>query len=62
VQRTKDGMERAKAAGKDIGRPQKTINKNQLIILLAENHSKTRIAKSLGISKATLYKNLRQLR
>jgi DNA invertase Pin-like site-specific DNA recombinase len=61
VQRTKDGMERARAAGKGIGRPHKTINKNQLIILLAENNSKTTIAKSLGISKATLYKNLRQL-
>jgi putative DNA-invertase from lambdoid prophage Rac len=62
VQRTKDGMERARAAGKGIGRPQKTIDKNQLIILLAENYSKITIAKSLGISKATLYKNLRQLR
>ena len=62
VQRTKDGMERARAAGKGIGRPQKTIDKNQLIILLAENNSKRTIAKSLGISKATLYKNLRQLR
>jgi putative DNA-invertase from lambdoid prophage Rac len=62
VQRTKDGMERARAAGKGIGRPHKTIDKNQLIILLAENNSKTTIAKSLGISKATLYKNLRQLR
>jgi putative DNA-invertase from lambdoid prophage Rac len=61
VQRTKDGMERARAAGKGIGRPHKTINKDQLIILLAENNSKTTIAKSLGISKATLYKNLRQL-
>src|ERR671923_637952 len=62
VQRTKDGMERAKAAGKGIGRPQKTIDKNQLITLLAENHSKARIAQTLGISKGTLYKNLRQLR
>ena len=62
VQRTKDGIERARAAGKGIGRPQKTIDKNQLIILLAENNSKRTIAKSLGISKATLYKNLRQLR
>jgi putative DNA-invertase from lambdoid prophage Rac len=62
VQRTRDGMERARAAGKGIGRPHKTIDKNQLIILLAENNSKTTIAKSLGISKATLYKNLRQLR
>ena len=62
VQRTKDGMERARAAGKGIGRPQKVIDKNQLIMLLAENHSKTRIARNLGVSKATLYKELRQLR
>jgi putative DNA-invertase from lambdoid prophage Rac len=62
VQRTKDGMDRAKAAGKGIGRPQKIIDKNELISLLAENHSKTRIAKSLGISKATLYKKLKELR
>ena len=51
-----------KAAGKGIGRPQKVIDKNELITLLAENHAKTRIAKSLGISKATLYKKLRELR
>ena len=62
VQRTKDGMERAKAAGKGIGRPQKTIDKDQLIVLLAENQPKTTIAKRLGVSKATLYKNLKHLR
>ena len=62
VQRTKDGMDRAKAAGKDIGRPQKVIDKDKLISLLAENNSKTKIAKSLGVSKATLYKKLRELR
>jgi DNA invertase Pin-like site-specific DNA recombinase len=62
VQRTRDGMERARAAGKGIGRPQKMIDKNRLITLLAENHSKTKIAKHLGVSKATLYKELRQLR
>lgn len=62
VQRTKDGMDRAKAAGKDIGRPQKIIDKDKLIGLLAENQSKARIAKSLGISKATLYKKLSELR
>jgi DNA invertase Pin-like site-specific DNA recombinase len=55
-------MERARAAGKGIGRPQKMIDKNKLILLLAENHSKARIAKNLGVSKATLYKELRQLR
>ena len=62
VQRTKDGMQRARAAGKGIGRPQKILDKDQLIILLSENYSKTKIAKRFGISKATLYKNLRNLR
>jgi len=62
VQRTKDGMERARAAGKGIGRPQKILDKDQLIILLSENYSKAKIAKRFGISKATLYKNLRDLR
>ena len=62
VQRTKDGMERAKAIGKEIGRPRKVIDKNHLITLLAENQSKARIAKNLGISKVTLYKELRHLR
>ena len=62
VQRTKDGMQRARAAGKGIGRPQKILDKDQLIILLSENYSKSRIAKRFGISKATLYKNLRNLR
>jgi putative DNA-invertase from lambdoid prophage Rac len=61
VQRTKDGMERARAAGKGIGRPQKVIDKDKLITLLAENNSKAKIAKNLGVSKATLYKELRQL-
>ncbi len=61
VQRTKDGMVRAKAAGKGIGRPQKSIDKNRLISLLAEGHPKARIARSLGVSKATLYKELRQV-
>lgn len=61
VQRTKDGMERARAAGKDIGRPQKILDKDRLIAMLAENQSKATIARSLGVSKATLYKELRQI-
>jgi putative DNA-invertase from lambdoid prophage Rac len=62
VQRTKDGMERAKASGKSIGRPLKVIDKNRLIIMLAENHSRAKIARNLGVSKGTLYKELRHLR
>jgi putative DNA-invertase from lambdoid prophage Rac len=59
VQRTKDGMTRAKASGKSVGRPRKMVDKSKLIELLAENQSRIKIAKSLGISKATLYKELR---
>ncbi|MGI0019777.1 MAG: recombinase family protein [Nitrososphaera sp.] len=61
VQRTKDGMERARVAGKGIGRPQKVLDKNRLISMLAENQSKSKIARSLGVSKATLYKELRHI-
>jgi DNA invertase Pin-like site-specific DNA recombinase len=61
VQRTKDGMKRAIIAGKEIGRPEKIINKNSLITLLAKNLSRVKIAKELGISKATLYKEFRRL-
>ena len=61
VQRTKDGMDKAKLSGKEIGRPQKIIDKNNLIVLLSQNLPKSKIAKQLGISKATLYKEFRRL-
>jgi DNA invertase Pin-like site-specific DNA recombinase len=61
VQRTKDGMARARYSGKAIGRPQKTLDKDYLINLLAANTPRAKIAKALGVSKATLYKELRGL-
>jgi putative DNA-invertase from lambdoid prophage Rac len=61
VQRTKDGMRRAKESGKSIGRPQALIDKNRLIKLLADNKPRSKIAKDLGISKATLYNELRHM-
>jgi putative DNA-invertase from lambdoid prophage Rac len=61
VQRTKDGISRAKSVGKVIGRPKKELDKDSLIRLLAQNEPRTKIAKSLGVSKATLYKELREL-
>lgn len=61
VQRTKDGMTRARASGKEIGRPQKILDKDHLIKLLSVNTPRAKIAKALGVSKATLYKELRQL-
>ena len=61
IQRTKDGILRAKSVGKNIGRPIKKIDDKELIMLLSQNKSKAKIAKELGVSKATLYKNLRGL-
>jgi len=61
VQRTKDGMSRARAAGKGIGRPQRKMDKNSLINLLLQNQPRVKIAKTMGVSKATLYKWLREI-
>jgi len=61
IQRTKDGIIRAKSVGKHIGRPRKVINTADLINHLSQNKSKLKIARELGVSKATLYKNLRNL-
>jgi putative DNA-invertase from lambdoid prophage Rac len=61
IQRTKDGMIRAKISGKMIGRPKKFLDKDSLIKLLSQNMPKRKIAKNLGMSKATLYKRIRRL-
>jgi putative DNA-invertase from lambdoid prophage Rac len=61
VQRTKDGMTRAKNSGKPIGRPSKKLDKDNLIRLLAKQVPRTEIARNLGVCKATLYKELRKL-
>jgi putative DNA-invertase from lambdoid prophage Rac len=61
VQRTKDGISRAKSVGKVIGRPKKKLDKDNLIMMLAQNKSRVKIARDLGVSKATLYKELRVL-
>lgn len=61
IQRTKDGMVRAKMAGKNIGRPKKTLDKDILIKMLSQNIPRNKIAKNLGISKATLYNQIRMI-
>ena len=61
VQRTKDGIVRAKSVGKQIGRPRKVLNTAELINHLSQDKSKLMIARELGVSKATLYKNLKNL-
>ena len=61
IQRTKDGLARAKLFGKEIGRPPKELDRNNLIYLLSQNLPKSKIANELGVSKATLYKEFRRL-
>jgi DNA invertase Pin-like site-specific DNA recombinase len=61
AEREREMLARAKEGGKGIGRPRKKLDKDNLIKLLVENQPRSKIAKSLGISKATLYKELRQL-
>ena len=61
IQRTKDGIIRAKISGKMIGRPKKFLDKDSLIKLLSQNMPKRKIAENLGMSKATLYKGIRRL-
>jgi putative DNA-invertase from lambdoid prophage Rac len=61
VQRTKDGMRRAKESGKVVGRPIKMVDKNSLIRLLAQNTPRAEAARTLGVSKATLYKELARI-
>lgn len=61
IQRTKDGMVRAKMSGKNIGRPKKKLDKDTLIKMLSQNIPRNRIAKNLGISKATLYNQIRMI-
>ncbi len=61
IQRTKDGMVRAKISGKNIGRPKKILDKDTLIKMLSQNIPRNKIAKKLGISKATLYNQIRMI-
>ena len=61
IQRTKDGMVRAKLSGKNIGRPKKTLDKDTLIKMLSQNLPRNKISQNLGISKATLYNQIRSI-
>ena len=61
IQRTKDGMARAKMSGKNIGRPKKTLDKDTLIKMLSQNLPRNKIAQNLGISKGTLYNQIRSI-
>ena len=63
VRRTKEGLERAKAQGKKLGRPLK-LNDDQILMLKKlrqEGYSYSKIAKILGVSKATVINYAKRL-
>lgn len=60
-ERTKAGMERAKAQGKEAGRPRRIINRDQIEKGRTKGHSWARLARELGASESTLRRRYRQI-
>lgn len=58
IERTKAGLDRARAEGKTFGAPRKKISINEILRLRAEGVPVSKIAKNMGVSRATIYKNL----
>jgi DNA invertase Pin-like site-specific DNA recombinase len=61
IERTKEGLRRARAMGKHIGRPKKELDRRELERYLKMKIPKTSIAKIFGVSRTTLYERLREL-
>lgn len=60
--RTKQGLQNAKARGRNGGRPSKRSDKNELIQRLYEDNNKIEdIVKETGLSRATVYRAIRDL-
>ncbi len=60
IERTKEGMKRAKRMGKHIGRPKKRISRKEIERYLKKGIPKSTIAKILGVSRTTLYTRLKE--
>lgn len=54
-ERQKEGIEKARAAGRYRGRP-KSIDEGEVIRLLGEGHGPTAVAKLLGVGRASIYR------
>jgi DNA invertase Pin-like site-specific DNA recombinase len=56
VERVKAGLRNARAKGKRLGRPRKTVESARITALRAQGHSLRSIASELGIGLATLHR------
>ena len=54
IERTKAGLQRAKAAGKQIGRPRRVFQRSQVLELRAAGQSWRQIAAVLGVGLGTV--------
>jgi DNA invertase Pin-like site-specific DNA recombinase len=61
AERTKEGLKSARSRGKVGGRKKKDSEKvaNALTLYDSQNHSVSQIEKVIGVSKATLYRRLK---
>lgn len=55
IERTKAGLARARAEGKQIGRPKMQLDQNEIERMMVAGWSKTKIAKRLGVSRTKLF-------
>ncbi|OYT61652.1 MAG: hypothetical protein B6U69_03205 [Thermofilum sp. ex4484_15] len=62
VYKTKKGLERARSLGKPIGRPRKPLPKDAILELYHKGLSVSKIATLFGVSRATLYRRLKEWR
>ena len=59
IERTRAGLERAKAQGKKLGRPRVGVDKARIIELRAQGLGYRKIANELGVSHQTILNRLR---
>jgi len=53
--RVKDGLRRAKAEGKQLGRPKKTLDNKKVLRLYEELNSTRKVAEKLSVSHVLIY-------
>jgi len=59
AERVKDGLRKAKANGKQLGRPQVRVDKDKIIKFREEKKSIRAIANEMNLSKGTVERTLK---